>query len=253
MYSKWGNAELVICRRHIFRAWMQKMESVTRHVHRISMQSWRFVHLQHLNAELVIYTRHIHGTWMQNWWLVQDIFTALECRIKDLYETYYLQDLNAELVTCTDKVKGRECRIDDWYKTLVLALSAYKFINMYILTTKIAYISTHTYTCIYVHACIYQGQQTEEKVFEKRKVFRRTDTGSMITETGSWFQEVEAWKEKEFWPLDLVWRGGILTKRAKLPGRSVKVKNVWMVGGGLIRDDLKAKQRQLVFNPLLNG
>ena len=99
-------------------------------------------------------------------------------------------------MTCTDKVKGRECRIDDWYKTLVLALSAYKFINMYILTTKIAYISTHTYTCIYVHACIYQGQQTEEKVFEKRKVFRRTDTGSMITETGSWFQEVEAWKER---------------------------------------------------------
>ena len=69
---------------------------------------------------------------MQNWGLVQDIFTVLECRIKDLYETYYLQDVNAELVTCTDKVTGRECRIDDWYKTLVLVLSAYKFFNMYI-------------------------------------------------------------------------------------------------------------------------
>ena len=64
----------------------------------------------------------------------------------------------------------------------------------------------------------------------------------MITETGSWFQEVEAWKEKELWPLDFVWRGGILNRRAKLPGRSVKVKNVWMIGGGLIRDNLKAKQ-----------
>ena len=101
MYSKRRNAELVICRRHIFQGLNAEMVSITRHVHRISMQSWWFVHLQHLNVELVIYTRYVHGIWMQNWWLVQDIFTALECRIKDLYETYYLQDLNAELVTCT--------------------------------------------------------------------------------------------------------------------------------------------------------
>ena len=42
---------------------------------------------------------------------------------------------------------------------------------------------------------------------------------------------------------------GVCTRRAELPGRSVKVKNV---DGSLMRNDLKAKQSQFVFDPLLS-
>ena len=41
-------------------------------------------------------------------------------------------------------------------------------------------------------------------------------------------------------------------RRAELPGRSVKVKRFWKVDGSLMRNDLKEKQRQFVFDPLLN-
>ena len=41
-------------------------------------------------------------------------------------------------------------------------------------------------------------------------------------------------------------------RRAELPGRSVKVKTFWKVDGSLMRNYVKAKQRQFVFDPLLN-
>ena len=41
-------------------------------------------------------------------------------------------------------------------------------------------------------------------------------------------------------------------RRAELTGRSVKVKKFLRVDGSLMRNDLKAKQRQLVFDLLLN-
>ena len=41
-------------------------------------------------------------------------------------------------------------------------------------------------------------------------------------------------------------------RRAELPGKSVKVKKFRKVHGSLMGNDLKAKQRQLVFDPLLN-
>ena len=39
--------------------------------------------------------------------------------------------------------------------------------------------------------------------------------------------------------------------RMKLPRRGVKVKKVWKVGKGLIRDDFKAQQREFVLDSLL--
>ena len=41
-------------------------------------------------------------------------------------------------------------------------------------------------------------------------------------------------------------------RTAELLGRSVKVKKFWKVDGSLMRNDLKANQRQFVFDPLLN-
>jgi len=41
-------------------------------------------------------------------------------------------------------------------------------------------------------------------------------------------------------------------RRAELPGKSVKVKKFRKVDGNLMRNDLRAKQRQSVFDPLLN-
>ena len=41
-------------------------------------------------------------------------------------------------------------------------------------------------------------------------------------------------------------------RRAELAGRSVTVKKFSKVDGSLMRNDLKAKQRQSVFDPLLN-
>ena len=51
---------------------------------------------------------------------------------------------------------------------------------------------THTYTPV-----AYQGSETEEKVFKKRKVFKE-DLKELTevewrTETGSWFQITRAW------------------------------------------------------------
>ena len=40
-------------------------------------------------------------------------------------------------------------------------------------------------------------------------------------------------------------------RRAEQPGRSVNVKKFWKADWGLMRNDVKAKQRQLVFDPLL--
>ena len=41
-------------------------------------------------------------------------------------------------------------------------------------------------------------------------------------------------------------------RRAELPGRSVKVKKFRKVDGSLMRNNLKAKQSQFVFDPLLS-
>ena len=37
-----------------------------------------------------------------------------------------------------------------------------------------------------------------------------------------------------------------------MAGKSVKMKKVGKIVGGLMRDDLKAKERPFVFDPLLN-
>ena len=42
-------------------------------------------------------------------------------------------------------------------------------------------------------------------------------------------------------------------RRAELPGRSVEMKKFRKVDGSLMRNDLKVKQRQLVFDPLLSS
>ena len=54
---------------------------------------------------------------------------------------------------------------------------------------------THTHTQVAYQG--YQGNETEEKVFKKRKVFKE-DLKELTevewrTETGSWFQITEAW------------------------------------------------------------
>ena len=69
------------------------------------------------------------------------------------------------------------------------ALSAYKFIKHIYFNI----VSMHT-----KHALIYHRIGTEEKVFEKRKVFKEdlkelTEYVSCQTDTGSWFQVVGAW------------------------------------------------------------
>ena len=64
---------------------------------------------------------------------------------------------------------------------------------------------THAHTHTHTHTPVaYQGNQgneTEEKVFKKRKVFKE-DLKELTevewrTETGSWFQITGAWYEKE--------------------------------------------------------
>ena len=42
-------------------------------------------------------------------------------------------------------------------------------------------------------------------------------------------------------------------ERTELPGRCEKLKQVWKMDGGLIRDDLNAKQEQFVFDFLLGA
>ena len=57
---------------------------------------------------------------------------------------------------------------------------------------------THTHTHTHTHTPVaYQGNETEEKVFKKRKVFKE-DLKELTeveqrTETGSWFQITGAW------------------------------------------------------------
>ena len=69
--------------------------------------------------------------------------------------------------------------------------------------------NTHTHT----HTHISQGSGFEEESCEKRKVFKKDLKEVMEeawrTEAGSWFQVVEAWYEKEPWPLDFVRKDGI--------------------------------------------
>ena len=118
---------------------------------------------------------------------------------------------------------------------------------------------THTHTCTHTHrlaqAClcvharthtpvIYQGNETEEKVFKKRR-FKRADRGRMadrnrelVPDNWSLVREKalttrlcsEAWYSEHL---------GVC-RRAELPGRRVKVKKFWKVDGSLLRNDLKA-------------
>ena len=68
------------------------------------------------------------------------------------------------------------------------ALSAYKFFKCIYFNN----VSMHT-----KHTLIYHRIGTEEKVFEKRKVFKedlkKLTEVSCQTDTGSWFQVVGAW------------------------------------------------------------
>ena len=56
----------------------------------------------------------------------------------------------------------------------------------------------HTHTHTHIHTPVaYQGNETEEKVFKKRRVFKE-DLKELTevewwTETGSWFQITGAW------------------------------------------------------------
>ena len=60
---------------------------------------------------------------------------------------------------------------------------------------------THIHTHTYTHTPVaYQGNETEEKVFKKRKVFKEDLKELTLvtevewrTETGSWFQITGAW------------------------------------------------------------
>ena len=64
--------------------------------------------------------------------------------------------------------------------------------------------NAHTQTCTHTHThtpVTHEGNQTEEKVFKRRKVFKE-DFKELTevewrTETGSWFQINGAWQEKE--------------------------------------------------------
>ena len=59
----------------------------------------------------------------------------------------------------------------------------------------------HTHARAHTHSQVayqgYQGNETEEKVFKKRKVFKEDlkelTEAEWRTETGSWFQITEAW------------------------------------------------------------
>ena len=72
---------------------------------------------------------------------------------------------------------------------------------------------TETRTCTYTPVA-YQGNETEKKVFKKRKVFR--EDFKKLTETGSWFQITGAWQEKECWPQDFVRKDGILNTQVSV-------------------------------------
>ena len=83
--------------------------------------------------------------------------------------------------------------------------------------------NTHTHT----HTVAYQGNETEEKFFLKKKVFKE-DLKDLTevewrTETGGWFQITGALTTglcSEGWYSE---HSGVC-RRAELPGRSVKVK-----------------------------
>ena len=63
---------------------------------------------------------------------------------------------------------------------------------------RLTHVCTHTHTHTHAHTPIaYQGNETEEKVFKKRKVFKEDlkelTEAEWWTETGSWFQITGAW------------------------------------------------------------
>ena len=109
---------------------------------------------------------------------------------------------------------------------------------------------THTHTHMYIHI---SWKWDWRKGFHKEKAFQRTDRGSMMDRSRNrkWnLVKERAWTTVlclEGWYSEhpCVWR------RADLLGRNAKVKKVWKVDECLMRDDLKAKQRQFVFYPLL--
>ena len=114
---------------------------------------------------------------------------------------------------------------------------------------------THTHTDLHRHVCVsthththtpvvYQGSETEEKAFKKRR-FKRAGRGRMVDrnrelvlDNWSLVRErvlttglcSEGWYSEHLG----VWR------RAELPVRCVKVKKFWKVDGSLMRNDLKA-------------
>ena len=70
---------------------------------------------------------------------------------------------------------------------------------MYIFSRLHTHTHTHarTHARTHTHLLLYQGNETEEKVFEKRKVFKEglkePTEAERRAETGSWFQTTGAW------------------------------------------------------------
>ena len=65
----------------------------------------------------------------------------------------------------------------------------------------------HTHTHTHTHSHI-PGQWGNIQVFKED--FKELTEVEWQTETGGWFHIAGAWSEKERWPLDFVWKDGIL-------------------------------------------
>ena len=99
----------------------------------------------------------------------------------------------------------------------------------------------HTHTHTHTYSFVSHGNGTEEKVF-KEDLKDLTEV-EWRTKTGSWFQIVAgaAGLCSEGWYSE---HSGVC-RRTEQQGRSVNVKLFWKGDGGLMRIDLKAKQREL--------
>jgi len=125
----------------------------------------------------------------------------------------------------------------------------------------LTYTHTNTHTHTHTHTpVVYQGNQgneTEEKVFQGR--FKRADRGRITDRNRGLVPD--NWSLVRERTLHGHWTlfGGCYSntrvsveERSCREGVSVKVKKFSNVDGDLVRNDLKAKQRQLVFDPLPN-
>ena len=125
-------------------------------------------------------------------------------------------------------------------------------------------IHTHAHTHARTHACtmhtrmhtyrvVYQGNKTEENVFERKGFegrFERTDSGRMADRNRELVPSNWSLVRERALTTGLCLEGWYsehsgVCRRGELPGRSVKVKQFWKVDGGWMRNDLKDKDKYL--------